>query len=156
MKNIFFAGRSLWVHSVCMLQHVMSFILVEWWQVFGPCCPYASVPMDHWLQGRKRKGSLGQASRSLLGVPLSHNYELYQDMPQGIEFFGMVTILYICIIGANYLRNDYFSFKRVWILAKLLLKSRNFWLVLRRRTNPRSLPYLHKEVEHFLYFVELE
>ena len=34
-------GWSLWVYSLCLLQHILPFVLVEWWQIFGPCCPPA-------------------------------------------------------------------------------------------------------------------
>nr|KAF6380241.1 succinate dehydrogenase complex iron sulfur subunit B [Myotis myotis] len=78
-------GWAVRVHPLCLLQHQLPQLLVEWRQILGTCGAHAGLSLDDRLQRRVHRGAPGQAAGPLLSLPLPHHHELHQDLSQGAE-----------------------------------------------------------------------
>merc|ERR1712137_452898 len=70
------------VHSLCLLLHFVSVILVERRQVSRTRRLDAGLSMDRGLSGSNDQTKIGRSRRCLQTLSLSHHYELYQGLPQ--------------------------------------------------------------------------
>ena len=79
-----YLGWSLRMHSLCLLFNFLPKLLVELWQVPWTCSIDASLQMDYWFKRSQSSWKIGQIERSLLRLQVSHNYELHQNLSQGL------------------------------------------------------------------------
>ena len=103
------SGRTLRVHPVRLLQHLVPLLLVEWRQVPGARRADAGLPLDHRLQGQQHQGAPGQAQGPLLCLPVPHHHELHQNLPKG-AWGAMLLVFYylIAVIVREYKTRNYF------------------------------------------------
>ena len=68
-----------------VLLDVLSVVLVEQRQVSRTRGAASGVPMDHRLARRVHRGAVGQRQRRVQVVPMSHDHELQQGVPERLE-----------------------------------------------------------------------
>lgn len=79
------AWWSIWVYFVCLLLHLVPFVLVERRGVPGACYPITVIPLDYRLPWREDRGPEGCSWQLNEPVPMPHHFELYSYMSQGSE-----------------------------------------------------------------------
>ena len=77
-----FAGRTVRVHPVRVLQHGVPVVLVERRQVPRPGRAHAGLPLDHRQSRPVRDGAARPDARRLLGFQVPHDHELHEDVSE--------------------------------------------------------------------------
>jgi hypothetical protein len=135
-KQVLFAGRSVWMHSVCMLQHIVSVLLVECGQVSGSGRPHASLPV--WINDWQQSSPI--VSRWIIDSRDDFAHERLERMQDSFSAFKCHTILNCTKTCPKVWHISHWLYWpyicSIWIRHALLARSRSCWREYRRNPNP--------------------